>query len=281
MRQQQLWHSQPCVLICYWHHSQISEWLKIAGLVSVYEHCNISTVIPLVQTDRGQLDKWVTMACELLVTKVRDEYFTALLPITLSRINRRAGWDEHGDVEHEIPLTRHFSVRDYKDSTVVQYMRVLRSLCLLPLRGCVENPQSDTKAYYGVDIRFTPEQQRAAAALYSLFDRRNDPSPDTSAVQQDIITAVFDLAKSVLFVALPGDNYDQSTFMRFVAFSLLSPTTRRPIAPRDAGVWLSSLHFVMKVVACAKVARDQPRGTGAGALPNQSQSNNEEIPLTE
>lgn len=262
------------------YYSQISEWLKVAGLVSVYKQCDISAVLPLVRADRSPLDKWVAAACGLLVTKVRDDYFTELLPITLSRINRRPSWNEDGEADHEIPLTRHFSIEDYKDSTVGQYIRVLRSLCLFLIRACVEDPHPDAKSAYGVEICFTTKQKKAATNLHSLI-AQNTSIPDADpAAREEIITAVYELATSVLFVSLPSKDYGESTFMRFVAFSLLSPSTRRPVSPRDAGVWLSSVHFVMKVIACAKVARDQ------GSMESSSHTgppivNDEEVPLSE
>jgi len=150
-----------------------------------------------------------------------------------------------------------FLPQNNKGNTILRYSGVLASLGLFLVRGCVTDVKGQD--YYGISLDFFTDCQKNAArrlhdAISGYIEDTNDAGSADAAAD-----ALYEIAMSVWFAPLhPHDSSSWSTtWRRFVSISALSPKpNHRCHEPGIIAIWLSSLKFCMKIVACHKVRAD-------------------------
>lgn len=150
-----------------------------------------------------------------------------------------------------------FLPQNHKENTILQYSRVLASLGLFLVRGCITDVKGQD--HYGISLDFfTDCQKNAALRLHdaiAVYIKDKDDVESANAAGD----ALYKLAMSVWFAPLhPHDSSSWSTtWRRFVSISALSPKPNyRCHEPGIIAIWLTSLKFCMKIVACHKVRSD-------------------------
>jgi hypothetical protein len=209
-----------------------------------------------------------------------DDDIPALSMLTLMRINSglRGGGAQGGDdYEHG----NEFLPQNHKESTIMQYARVLASLGLFLVRACITDVNSQD--HYGISLNFfTTDQKNAAFTLHEavtvhIEDMDNAESANAAA------DALYELAMSVWFAPLHAHDSSSwsSTWRRFVSISALSPKPNyRCHDPGIIAIWLSGLKFCMKIVACHKVRSDHlTQRDVSGVFPNTALRDDESVPL--
>lgn len=268
----------PCVILnlhlipCLIRH--ISQFLKDTGLCHAYKHCNTEALVTLATLqEKDPLSKAMGDVSLHFCKRTIVNDIPTLSMLTRTRINS-------GQVHVGDNCGDEFWPQNHKESTVSQYSWVLASLGLFLVHGCITHAKGQD---YHISLDFFNDCQRNAAvrlhravATY-IEDMGSRESADSAA------EALYELALSVLFTPLHtlGNSSWSTTCRQFFSISALSPKPNyRCHEPSMIAIWLSSLKFCMKIIACHKVRCDYlAQQNTSGVSPSTALRDDESVSL--